>query len=392
MNYLFISPQFPDNFKHFVERLKANGVTVFGLGSDSYDSLSDSLKHNLSYYHQVSNLEDLNEVIPAIQSLIDRFGSMDRLESHNEYWLEQDAILRSWFNIWGLKQPEMDRIKKKSEMKNVFRSLGLTCTDGEVFTSYDEALALIKNYGYPVVVKPDKGVGAAFTYRLDNEDDLNHFFSTKPDKVFILEPFDDYPMVTYDGLTDTQGNILFENTMEYDSGVMDNVVLDKDMYYFTKRTIEPELKKWGRKVVKAYGLKERFFHMEFFRTDDGHFKALEINVRPPGGMTMDMFNYANDYDFFEAYANVVTQQTPDIPSKKPYYLMYVGVKETNRNKRVLSHDEVIQQFGPSLVYHGPIASIFSPAIGSYTYMLRSALEAPVVKAAKAIIETKKETL
>ena len=41
---------------------------------------------------------------------------------------------------------------------------------------------------------------------------------------------------------------------------------------------------------------ERFFHAEFFELADGSHVALEINLRPPGGFTLDMMNYACDVD------------------------------------------------------------------------------------------------
>ena len=48
MNFVFISPNFPDNFRNFCDRLSANGVNVLGVGDASYDSLSDMLKSSLT--------------------------------------------------------------------------------------------------------------------------------------------------------------------------------------------------------------------------------------------------------------------------------------------------------------------------------------------------------
>ena len=39
--------------------------------------------------------------------------------------------------------------------------------------------AFIARVGYPVVVKPDNGVGASETYKLKSDEDLDYFFATK---------------------------------------------------------------------------------------------------------------------------------------------------------------------------------------------------------------------
>ena len=53
-------------------------------------------------------------------------------------------------------------------------------------------------------------------------------------------------------------------------------------------------------------------------------------------------------------------------------------------------DELIDRYQDMIIYKGPIASIFAPAIGNYTYILRSESEEPLVQAARSIIELRKE--
>ena len=58
-------------------------------------------------------------------------------------------------------------------------------------------------------------------------------------------------------------------------------------------------------IGTAFGLRERPFHFEMFRTRDRGLVPLEVNMRPPGGLTVDMFNYANDFDFEGIFARQV---------------------------------------------------------------------------------------
>ena len=39
-----------------------------------------------------------------------------------------------------------------------------------------------------------------------------------------------------------------------------------DVYYYSLREIPRDLEEAGRRTLKAFGVRERFFHFEFFRT------------------------------------------------------------------------------------------------------------------------------
>ena len=82
-----------------------------------------------------------------------------------------------------------------------------------------------------------------------------------------------------------------------------------DMYYWIDREIAPDLDALGRHIVRAFGVRERPFHFEFFRLPDGELAALEVNMRQPGGLTVDMWNWTSDIDFYRAWAEVIVNGT-----------------------------------------------------------------------------------
>ena len=98
-NFVFISPNFPANYWHFCRELKNNGLNVLGIGDQPYDDLSQELKDSLNEYYKVGSLENYDEVYRAVAFFTYKHGRIDWLESNNEYWLEQDARLRTDFNI-----------------------------------------------------------------------------------------------------------------------------------------------------------------------------------------------------------------------------------------------------------------------------------------------------
>ena len=77
MNFVFISPNFPDNFRNFCDRLSANGVNVLGVGDASYDSLSDMLKSSLTEYYKVDSMEDYGQVYRAVAFFAFKYGRID---------------------------------------------------------------------------------------------------------------------------------------------------------------------------------------------------------------------------------------------------------------------------------------------------------------------------
>ena len=94
MNYLLVSPNFPTSQESFARKLVEKGVKVLGIGSESYDNLSNDLKNTLSEYYRVNDLENYEEVLRGVAFLIYKHGVIDRVESNNEYWLMLDAIIR----------------------------------------------------------------------------------------------------------------------------------------------------------------------------------------------------------------------------------------------------------------------------------------------------------
>ena len=135
MNFVFLSPHFPPNYYKFALALKNHGVTVLGLADESYDSLRPELKSVLAEYYRVNNMHNYDELVRALGYFTHRHGKLDRLDSHNEYWLETEARLRTDFNIYGIRSDQIDRIKRKSRMRETFLRAGIKAARGRVVNS-----------------------------------------------------------------------------------------------------------------------------------------------------------------------------------------------------------------------------------------------------------------
>ncbi|MBR3203528.1 MAG: carbamoylphosphate synthase large subunit, partial [Solobacterium sp.] len=165
-NFVFISPNFPRTYYQFPTAWKEVGGTSLCIGEDPYESLSQELKDSMDEYYQVGSMMDYDQMYRAVAWFAHKHGKIDWLESNNEFWLEQDARLRTDFNITtGDKSDSVMRYKTKSNMKAFYEKAGVPVARYHLVTTPAEGKKFIKEVGYPVIVKPDDGVGANATWK-----------------------------------------------------------------------------------------------------------------------------------------------------------------------------------------------------------------------------------
>lgn len=211
MNFVFISPHFPSHYWRFCAALKENGINVLSIADTPYEHLLPELRDALTDYYQVHSLEDGNAILRAIGWFINRHGAIDWIESNNEHWLAQDAWLRTMFNVrTGPQLAVMESYKKKSAMKAIYHKAGIKTAAYIMAENIDKALDFAAKYGYPLVAKPDVGVGANDTFRLRDEQDLRKFFAKLPLTPYIIEQFVHGEICSYDALVGQQGQPLYE--------------------------------------------------------------------------------------------------------------------------------------------------------------------------------------
>ena len=333
-NFIFISPNFPDSYWKFCEELKNNGLRVLGIGDGVYDELKPELRNALHEYYKVSSLENYDEVFRAVAFFTYKYGKIDWLESNNEYWLERDARLRTEFHITtGCMEGDMNKVKHKSAMKAYYAKAGIPTARYHVIDDYEGAADFAKTVGYPVVVKPDNGVGASSTYRLKSDEELQYFMATKrPGVQYIMEEMVKGVVCTFDAIIGAKGQVLFESGNVTPSLLMDVVNNNEDSYYYLHRDVPQDIRDAGLRTVEAFEVKSRFVHLEFFRlTEDqpglgkkDDLIGLEVNMRPAGGYTPDMYNYAYETDLYKIWADMIAFDESKKGLGKRHYCTFMG--------------------------------------------------------------------
>ncbi|MGN0804638.1 MAG: acetyl-CoA carboxylase biotin carboxylase subunit family protein [Candidatus Coproplasma sp.] len=373
-NFVFISPNFPETYWRFCRELKNNGFNVLGIGDCDYFNLSSALKGSLTEYYKVSSLENYDEVYRAVAFFIFRYGKIDWLESNNEYWLERDAMLRTDFNInSGFKIEDMPKVKYKSKMKEYYEKAGVKVAKYCLATDKETCKKFIAEVGYPVIVKPDNGVGANDTHKLSSDADLDRFFEVKFPVTYIMEEFIQAEVNSYDAIVNSKGEPIFETGNVTPLSLMDVVNTgDSSIFYILNKPFD-DVRDAGRRVLKAFGVKSRFVHFEFFRlTCDqrigkkGEVVALEVNMRPSGGISPDMMNYANSTDVYKIWADMIAYDSSLLATGEKYYCGFCGRRDGK--EYVYCEQDIRDRFGANLKLVARVAKALSGAMGDTMYL------------------------
>lgn len=376
MNVIFVSPHFPHTYWNFCARLKADGANVLGIGDAPYETLEQNLKNVLTEYYYVKDMRSYPDMFRAVAYFSFKYGKIDWLESNNEFWLEQDARLRTDFHITtGIGSDRIEDFKRKSAMKKFYHLAKVPTARQSKVTTLAEAQTFIAKVGYPVIVKPDVGVGASHTYKLSTEDEVKDFLEKKPEGSFVMEEFVTGDIYSYDAIFDSTGKPLFESSTIFPPSMMEIVNKQLDLVYTVLKSVPGQLRARGRATAKAFGVTSRFVHFEFFRLDKdkkglgkkGDFVGLETNMRPAGGYTPDMMDWAHATDVYQIWADMVCfDELRKKPDGKDHYCVYVGRRDRFNYKH--SSAEVKAKFASRIVMSERMPEAISNDLGNEFYI------------------------
>jgi carbamoylphosphate synthase large subunit len=364
MNVLYLSPAFPPTARHFCAALKALGVRVFGIGDEPWPEHGEFVED----YVFEPNMEDPAALERAAQVLRERHGDFTRIDSNGEHWLEAEARLRETFSVAGLRPGALAMQRSKLGMAQLFTEAGLAHPPGIKASNPNAVREFAAKHGYPLVCKPDVGSGALHTFSISTPTELEIALSS-PLVHHVIQPFIEGDIVTFDGLADSEGHIVFATSHCYDVGIMQLREANRDGYYYSLRDIPDALAACGTRAVRAFNVRERFFHLEFFEQADGSYVALEMNLRPPGGFTTDMMNLAFDFDVYSLWARALIGESFAASTFNcKYHTAHAGRREGRRY--CLSHSELAAELGATLQACRPVPKAFADTMGDTAYLLR----------------------
>ncbi|KAI9034556.1 ATP-grasp domain-containing protein [Hyaloraphidium curvatum] len=373
-NVVFISPHFPPHFVNFCRALREKGVNVLGIGDTPFEGLEEELRDNLTDYSFVPSMFDYESMMKACGYFVWKYGRIDRIDSLNETWLEVEARLRSDFRVPGLQPDDIDRGRSKFGMHKIFKDAGIPHPDCILVSSASagQVKQFAAKVGYPLVLKPNIGVGSRGTFKVHNDQEVDRAFAEQPLEDYVAQPFISGTVVTWDGLVDRHGKILFHVSHEYSHGCMEVLLERQDMTMFTLLETSPVLDDYGARAVKALNLRERFFHLEFFSLKSGDYVILEANLRCPGVLMLHQINWTNDIDVFRGWAKcLMGEEVPELEKSRPRRIVaHIArrLRGADAREYAIDNAQLISMLGEKLIHYQTLPLIWEGGMGSDAFI------------------------
>ena len=322
MHVILIAPHFPANQRQFARALKAVGAYVTGIGEANYHQMDAELRGWLDAYEQVPSVCDEGAMLAAVRRIQAR-GWVDYLETTIEAHILVAAHVRERTGIPGLSVRNAILCRDKPTMKEFLRERGIPCARSGAADTVKDALTFADEVGYPVILKPRAGAGAADTLRADNREELRQgaaMFHLGQGGSAAIEEFIEGHEGFYDTLT-IGNEVRLEFISHYYPGVLEAMRTRwiSPQIITTNRVSAPgydEVRSLGRSVVREMALGTTATHMEWFFGPKG-LKFSEIGARPPGVGTWDLYCAANGIDLYREWANAIVHgEVFDRPSRE----------------------------------------------------------------------------
>lgn len=384
-NVILISADFPATYYQFAKAFKRNGCNVFVIGNTPYNDLHPELKANVTEYCWCGEMTNVDKTCEVVGYLQNKYGKIDFLESNNEFWLHNDAIIRERFGISsGIYPHELENYQRKSSMKNAFKAAGAHVAPYMIVRDFESLEAFANKYGFPLFSKPDIGVGAAGNYKINNMEELKKYYNEKPYVDYIIEPFVKGRVISFDGIANSESEVVICANEIFPPAIFDFHNNKQDMFYYVNNKVPTKLLNLGKKIVKALGLKNRFFHTELFLAENsvkGAFKegdivALEVNIRTPGGFTPDLLNFGLSTNLYQMFADVVCFGSSNEYVGPRYYAACASRRRGHQY--FFSEEDILRTYKNNVCNYGDYPDVFSDLMGNRFYMAKFEKEEDVL--------------
>jgi len=295
----------------FSRGLAQCGARVIGLGEHPAGSLPWVVKQSLSDYLRVQSLMDTGSVLATVRACA-MHTPIDRVECLWEPFMALAAQLREMLDIGGMHMAQTDLFRDKKKMKDALDATGLRTPRNTVATGSDAIRSAAGTIGLPLVIKPIAGAGSAHTHEVRDQATLDAAIADVGEhREVSVEEYIEGEEYTFDTVC-ANGNILYENIAWY----RPKPIIGRNVEWISMQTVNlrnldrPELatgRELGRRVIETLGFDTGFTHMEWFLTPSGEAVFGEIGGRPPGGRSVDLMNFSNDFDIYTGWAQAVTR-------------------------------------------------------------------------------------
>ncbi|MGB5247214.1 MAG: ATP-grasp domain-containing protein [Woeseia sp.] len=339
----------------FTRGLAQCGARVIGLGEHPPNALPAVVQRSLADYLRVPSLVDSDAVLATVRAKAERL-SIDRVECLWEPFMTLAAQLREMLEVDGMHTAQTELFRDKKKMKDALDAAGLRTPRNCIATGAEAMRAAAATIGLPLVIKPIAGAGSAHTHEVRDAATLEIAIADVGEhRKVSVEEYIEGEEYTFDTVC-ANGDILYENIAWY----RPKPIIGRNVEWISMQTINlrnierPELaagRELGRRVIETLGFQTGFTHMEWFMTPSGEAVFGEIGGRPPGGRSVDLMNYSNDFDIYLGWAQAVTHGEFEQTAHHRYNAAAIFKRARGQGRISAIHglDGLRQRFGEHIV-------------------------------------------
>jgi len=363
----FIAPRFLETTNRYLASFASlDDVTLSVISEDPESAIPGPLRPRIAGHYKVGNSLDASQLTVAAAAIGKSLGRIDRLAGALEQLQIPMARARDALDIDGMRNDVAQSFRDKDRMKAVLRAHNVPVAKSALTESPDALRAFIGSVGFPVIVKPQAGLGTRDTYRVTSKEDLDALFqqgvvpsSERPLQVeeFVKAREHTCETVTIRGVPvwrsgtrylPTPLEVLEHPWIQY-CVLLPREEADTEWTRFEAINTSALTALFGRAASTAAGT--ALTHMEWFLRDDGSALVNEVGARPPGVGIMPLMSLAHDTDMFRDWAKLMAKDE-FTPKKRLWAAGAAFLRGQGGGDRVVSVTGVlaaVEALGDSLI-------------------------------------------
>lgn len=274
----------------------------------------------------IADIREANSIIEAINNYPHK-NDIDALIAANDYVTHIGSKVAEYFGLKHIPYKATNTARFKDKARNAYSKAGLPNAKHALASNFTQAKEVVKEIGYPVVVKPTNCACSQHVYLIENEIDLKkacdtlaEFDSTyldfKPSSKFLIEEYITGEEFSVEMFM-SQGKPIFSTVTEK--------IKSKPPYFVELGHVIPssthqdkidELIDAATKAMLACGLTDGPAHVELRLSPKGPI-VMETNARPGGDLiAQELLINAFDVNLFDATLDFYLDKPVSIKKRK----------------------------------------------------------------------------